>query len=194
MDESVAERIGMVNDVLERLTARRVERIVIDGPLAKSKIAWKVATYAEALLYRVVALANGCAVNWNRNDALVSVLAARALVETVAVLMDLDRRLEDLLDKEDLAGINALIMNRSFSTRDEDWLKNYPDAKAVNVLTIIEGVDENHDLEGMLSGYHASLSELCHPNRDGHLGLFGTLDTKTGETTYSVTNYRPLLG
>jgi hypothetical protein len=71
------------------------------------------------------------------------------------------------------------------------------DMCAVNVLTIIESVDEKQDLEGMLKGYHASLSELCHPNRGGLLGLFGTLDTTTGETTYSdkkLTNFRPVLG
>ena len=47
------------------------------------------------------------------------------------------------------------------------------------------------------TGYHASLSELCHPNRGGHLGLFRMLDTMTGDTTYSdktLPNYRPVLG
>lgn len=154
MDEGATDNIGIINEALDRLTARRVDRIVVEGPLKKSKLARKVATYKEALLYRVVALASGCAWNWNRDDVLGTVLTSRALIETVAVLMDLDKRLASLLDREDLVSIDALIMSRSFSTRDEDWLTNYPDARAVNVLTIIEDVDEKHDLEGMLRHSH----------------------------------------
>jgi hypothetical protein len=37
-----------------RLSQRRVDRIDVDGPLLKSKLAWKVATYQQSILYRLV--------------------------------------------------------------------------------------------------------------------------------------------
>jgi hypothetical protein len=178
--------IGILNEALERLTVRRVELVAKKGPLKKSKLAWKVATYKEALLYRTVALTNGCAAAWNRDDVLGCALHARALVETVAVLMDLDKCLDDLLSSEDLVGLDELIMNRSFSTRDKKWEKQHPNRTAVNILTIVKRVDKKNELEGMLTYYYAALSELCHPNRGGHLGLFGTLDRTAGEVRYSA--------
>jgi hypothetical protein len=58
-DEEAAERIGVINDALTRLAARRMERIAVEGRFLQSKIAWKVAAYNQAILYRVVALAHG---------------------------------------------------------------------------------------------------------------------------------------
>ena len=67
-----------------------MEKIVVEGPLAEAKLAWKVTTYTEALLYRTIMLASGCVLNWNAGNFLCSVLAARALIETVALLLDFE--------------------------------------------------------------------------------------------------------
>ncbi len=184
LDEGRARCAGVVNDALERLTARRVDRIGAIGPLAKSMLAWKVAAYQEAMLYRVVMLASGCAANWNAGNVLCSVLAGRALVETVALLLDFERRLESSLAEQNLSDIGALITNLSFATRDEEWLEKHPDSKAVSVLTVIERLDKRQGFERTLKHYKA-LSELCHPNHGGHLGLFGTLNQTTRETTFT---------
>jgi hypothetical protein len=110
IEHEVSDNLKLINAVLDRLAAKRVQRIERVGPLAQSKLAWKVATLKEALLYRVVALGKGCAVAWNRSDALGAALAARAFIETVAIVMDFDRRLGQLLSQENL-GIE--IGNRS---------------------------------------------------------------------------------
>lgn len=51
------------NSVLRRLEKRRVAKIEADDPLAASKIACKVAALQQALLYRIVELADGCGKN-----------------------------------------------------------------------------------------------------------------------------------
>jgi hypothetical protein len=197
IEQEAGDNLKLINAVLDRLAAKRVQRVEKVGPLAHSKLAWKVATFKEALLYRMVALGQGCAVAWNRSDALGAALAARAFIETVAIVMDFDRRLRQLLDQENLDEINDLVMNRSFSSRDEEWLKDHSYTRAVSIMTVMKNVDKKHDLEGMLTYYHAALSELCHPNRAGHLGLFGKLDRTTATVTYSdakLPNYGQVIG
>jgi hypothetical protein len=192
MTEHDAEGIGMINEALNRLIARRVAHIILGGSLKESELAWTLAMYKEAQLYRVVALATGCASNWNRQDALCAALAARALLETIAVLMDLDLRLSRLLAHSDLNGIRELLLNRALSNRHES-LKHVPGVKAVNVMTIIDGIAEKHELGPHLKRYHADLSELCHPNLGGHLGLFGTINPDTPEAIYSSQTRLPIL-
>ena len=102
-----AETFTIVNEALQRLSSRRVERITRSGDLARSKIAWKIATYQQALLYRLVSLGSGCALSWNQKNFLCSLLAARALVETAALLLDFENQLARYLSKEDLACIDS---------------------------------------------------------------------------------------
>ena len=81
-DWAVAEQF---NFALEELANGRREHVQ-KGQYARSKIAWKVANYAEAIRYRTVALADGAAQNWNGGNILCAALCARAVVETVAQL------------------------------------------------------------------------------------------------------------
>lgn len=184
MNERDVAAIEIVNPMLERLSARRAKQVVVEGHLAKSKIAWNVARYQQALLYRVVMLADGCASNWNLGNPLCSLLAARALTETVALLLVFKDRLQRLLEEEDLGGIHALTLNASFATRDAEWLKQHPESEAVSVLTHLDKLDETEDLAGIRAEYE-ELSERCHPNSPGTLFFFGTLDRTSGATSYS---------
>jgi hypothetical protein len=44
---------------ITRLAERKKDKITKTGLFAKSKLAWKVATFQEAILYRLVMLAKG---------------------------------------------------------------------------------------------------------------------------------------
>jgi hypothetical protein len=184
MNVDDVDSIKGVNLVLKRLAQRRVDRIEVSGNLLNSKLAWKIATYRQSMLYRTVALTSGCALCWNAGNSLCSMLTARALIETIALLIDFESRLHGLLDREDLAGIDQLIMRLSFSTRDQDWLAEHPDCEAVSVLTLVDKLSKLTDIDGLRRIYDM-LSERCHPNSAGHQFFFGTLDTRTGTTTYS---------
>src|SRR5438132_1385850 len=106
--ERAANDVVVFNAILARLRERRLTEIEISGPLLKSMLAWRIATYQQPVLYRVVMLASGCAVNWNGRNLLCAYLAARALMETAAVLLVFERSLGALIKSEDLKGINDL--------------------------------------------------------------------------------------
>ena len=183
VSETDVEKIDRINETLARLRGRRKSEIIPEGPLLKSKLAWKVANYQQAILYRIVMLTSGCALNWNFGNSLCSILAARAIVETVALFLEFESRLEELLARSDFGGINKLIDNRTFASRDEEYLKENPDLIATNVITFIDKIDQEL-LRGARHHYDF-LSEVCHPNSFGHFFFFGSLDTQTGITTFS---------
>lgn len=162
------------NDCLKRLQDCRCKKIHLSSFPAPSKVAWKVAVYRQALLYRTLSLANGCAQSWNSSNALCSILAARALVETCAVSVDFQRQLADRLMALDIDRIDELVMNRTFATRNKDLVRDHPDIAAVSILTILEKWDKT-DLPGILRTYEW-LSEFCYPNSPGHYAFFGTMD------------------
>lgn len=171
-----------INEEIVALAALRRSSIAVAGHLLRSKIAWKIETFVEAVLYRLVALAEGTAHSWNAEMPLPAFLSTRAIVETVALLVDFERRVATLLAAEDLNGLDELTMNRIFSSRDEEWLAKMPEFKTVNINTHVEKLDKL--LPGALRHY-GSLSERCHPNSSGHHQMFTTTDYESGTVSYN---------
>src|SRR5262249_52372351 len=104
-------------------------------------------------------------------------------VETAALFLEFEYRLNELIGSSDFVSIEKLINNRTFATRVEEWIEKNPDTAATNITTFIDKID-NRFLPGMRQHYDY-LSERCHPNSLGHFFFFGTLDTKSGTTTFS---------
>ncbi|WP_024341217.1 hypothetical protein [Bradyrhizobium japonicum] len=181
MTEDHANSFTAINHEIVELAGRRRQTISVSGHLARSKIAWKIETFAEAVLYRLVALAEGTALSWNAAIPLPAFLCTRAIVETVALLVDFEARTAKLLEAEDLKGLDELTMNRIFSSRDEEWVRAEPKFKTVNVMTHIEKLDRL--LPGAL-GHYERLSERCHPNWLGHHEMFASTDYRNGTVTY----------
>jgi hypothetical protein len=159
----------------------RAVEINVAGHFARSKVAWKLASYQHALLHRIVALVDGAAVAWNHRCTLSAILSARAFMETLAVMVELERRVGLLLAAEDLGGLDAVGQRGVFATRDEELLKDHPELAAVNVLTYIDRFDKK--AEGF-RGHYDRLSEFCHPNSAGHNFMFGRLDRSDGSIAY----------
>ena len=102
-DWAVAEQFNLA---LEQLANRRREHIQVEGQYARSEIASKVATYAEAMRHRTVALADGAAKNWNGGSTLCAALCARAVVETVAHLFYVKNGVSVALKAQELSHID----------------------------------------------------------------------------------------
>src|SRR4029077_9217398 len=130
------------NNSLDNLSGLRAVEINVSGHFARSKIAWKLAMYQHVLLHRIVALMDGTVVTWNEHRALSTILSARALMETIAVMAEFESQVASLLEKKDLGGLNDLAQNGIFASRDEDWIKDNPELKAVSVLTYIDKFDK----------------------------------------------------
>jgi hypothetical protein len=162
-----------LNAALDAINGKRAVQITRSGPFARSKIAWKLAGYQHALLHRIVALTDGAAVAWNNRCTLSAMLSARALMETFAVIAEVEHRVRQLLVEKDLGGLDALAQGGVFASRDPELIKENPEIKAVNVLTYVQKFDKR--IEGFLSHYDR-LSERCHPNAPGHNFMFAKLD------------------
>jgi hypothetical protein len=181
VDESWAD-VRRYNSVLRRLDKRRATRVAIDGPLAESKIAWKAAVYQQALLYRVIELGSGCAKMWNIGNVICSVLAARALLETIAVAVDFEKQLQTHYEDDNFAALDSLIMSHTFATRDPERVAESPEIAAKNVLTYIDRLSTTLPF---VRTHYESLSEWCHPNSYGHYFAFGSLNRRTGTVSFS---------
>jgi hypothetical protein len=176
-------RLKEWNGSIARLNESRAVEINISGMFLKSKLAWKLATYQHALLHRVVALADGAAVSWNKRSTLGAMLCVRALMETIAVFSFLERSAAALYEDEDLAGLDALAQGGAFATRDGELLNEFSEARATSVLTYVKRFDER-----VLPGFgqhYDRLSERCHPNAPGHFFLFANLNREEGRIRFS---------
>jgi len=123
--------IDELNASLLRLNEMRATEINISGPFARSKIAWKLATYQHGLLHWIIALVDGTALAWNARSTLSALLSVRAFMETLAVFAELERQVAGLLAEEDLGGLDALAQQGMFASRDEEWIKEFPKTKAI---------------------------------------------------------------
>lgn len=170
-----------INGQLEELKALKVNEIRVEGHLAKSKLAWKIATLSQACLRRLVELAEATAFTWNQGYYISALTLARSVIETGAILCDIDENVKKHLDKEDLKGLDDFVMNRTFSTKLEDWLNKGKVYKATNILTIIQKKDRQ--LPGLLDVYNG-LSEYAHPNHVGLSQHYGDLDRTNGTVSY----------
>jgi hypothetical protein len=177
------ELLASANQSIAHLIERRLPTIEVVGRYLDSKLAWKVGTFVEAILYRIVALSQSLALNWNVQNILGCNLSARALMETSALLLDFEHELSRAIAKGDLGEINSLVTNRHFATRDRGGLEVHPDALATNVLTLIDKLNKRL----LDNGRHIYdiLSESCHPNYLGHHAMYATLDPLTGTTAFS---------
>lgn len=180
------ESIPEINAAIERLTNRKRSKIEVVGPLAKSKLAWKVAILAEAILHRMVMLARGAADACNSGNILTGFLTARAIAETHVFADGFANRLVALIQAENLSEIDKLVTNRLFASRDSKWILEAPYTQSVNILTFIDKFDEA--VPGFRSHYE-SLSERCHPNGLGHRQFFSEIESD-GTVIFSDTKDR----
>ena len=107
LPESDRESVSELNESLKRLNELRAVEINVSGVFARSKIAWKLATYQRVLLHRSVALMDGAAVAWNAQSTLSAILRARAFMETLAVMAEFEGRVARFLAEEDLGVVDV---------------------------------------------------------------------------------------
>jgi hypothetical protein len=174
--------IRRYNDCLDRLVACRVQSVKPEGLFSRSKLAWKCALLQQSLLYRTTALASGCAASWNDRNVLCSTLAARALIETIALAYEVGFELQTVVAARDPDAINQFLNENLFSTRNQDLIASGHAHSARNVLTLIDKFSKT--IPPMREHYEF-LSEWCHPNASGAFFTFGELNKSTGEVKFA---------
>jgi len=184
LDVADKESVENFNASVERLAKLRTKEVRHSGAL-RSRAAWNLVALQQGLLYRIVALADGVAMAWNSRGALSVYLSSRALLETIAVLGDLEKQVGSLLAKRDVDGLDALAKVAVFAIRDGEVLDQAPEVKAKNILTHLTNFDKQNP---GAEKYYFDLSERCHPNALGHTYMFAQLDLAT--ETYRFSNER----
>jgi hypothetical protein len=175
--------LALINAQLEVMASRRLDRIdLLDQPYRRSKIAWKIAQFSNAMAHRFISLAEGVALSWNSSNVLSAVLNARAMVETTAIYWKFGGQFSKYCRALDFGAADRLAMSYLFGTRDDEILKESPELKARQVLNAIDSIDKT--IIPHFRSHYDRLSEFCHPNSMGHRGLFSQLDRKTGITVF----------
>ena len=176
------EDVERFNACLERLLKRRKSEVVVSAPLTESKTAWKCAVLQQALLSRVTMLAGGCAEEWNSGNIVCSMLAARALLETIVVSSFFHDEAENFVAANDIEAIEKLANEQLFSTKDERVIADGFGHKAKSILTYVDKFEKK--IPGLRDHYEF-ISEWCHPNGSGHLFTYGEINKLNGTVCFS---------
>ena len=182
IDDDEWDDVERYNTCLERLLSRRKNEVVVSGPLTESKTAWKCAILQQALLYRVTMLARGCAVAWNGGNIVCSMLAARALLETIVLCSFIRDEAAEFAAVGDIEAIEKLANEQLFSTKDEGVIAGGFGHKAKSILTYVDKFDKK--IPGIREHYEF-ISEWCHPNGSGHLFTYGKINKQNGTVRFS---------
>jgi hypothetical protein len=170
-----ASVLQTIHQTLDRLAQRRKSRLPISDGLE--------AVLQQVILYRVVATAYGRIVSWNTGNILCSFLAARALLETFALLWDYDRVISEVRKTGTLAEFEALTTRRLAATSDELRLKRNPGHGATNIATLIDRLSREYP--GLHKIYDV-MSSRSHPNTEGMFEAFADLNTASEEAILST--------
>jgi hypothetical protein len=117
-----------------------------------------------------------------------SILAARSLIETGAVLNEFVSSLGTAVAASDMAAVDKLVMHQTFASRDPEFTKRHPETAAKSILHYI---DKMAKLIPGIRTHYDSLSEICHPNSWGHRQFFSSTDKTNGTVTYSESKAIP---
>jgi hypothetical protein len=174
------ETAARLNTVLARVQARRQPVVAREGAL-RTRIAWKLAVFRQAALFRIVALAAATTNDWNARNVLGAALAARGLLEATALLQDFERRLQLLAGETDLAGIDALVTERGFASPLDGGATAGTDPALLPAL-----IDAIAAPDGSARADYDALSGLCDAGALGQYRVFGELDKAGTTVTFSA--------
>lgn len=174
------EETARLNAALAGLAALRQPRVVREGAL-RSRVSWKVAVFRQAALHRVVALATGAAANWNARNVLGASLQARGVLEAAALLADFGRHLQRLTSAGDLAGIDALVMERGFAS-PLDGAAGAGTQHGFDPALI----DAGEVSDGLARAHYDALAGLCEAGALGQYRVFGELDKAGTAVAFSA--------
>jgi hypothetical protein len=169
--------VEQINDCLSRLASRKKSEIrALDDLQPWPPAAWYVAVYWQAVLYRLVAAAQGTIIAWNAGNVLCSFLAARALFETVTIIWDYHRVIAEAFADDNLENILAITVKAMMASRDPEYLAVDPEMKATNIITTIDRFDKAFKDGPLFRRAYDTMSERCHPNSQGTFQMYAKVE------------------
>nr|WP_294516681.1 hypothetical protein [uncultured Rhodopila sp.] len=171
------EDIQALNAVLETLEGRKKATLLRQGELQASKGAWWLALFEQAILHRILVLVSGALTLWDARNPVGAALSARSLLESGAVVLQIERQLSQLAASGKLADVDAYVADRAFS-QPGGWFEQARKTRPVDVPNAIDEADRASP--GVRFCYDR-LSEFASPEAIGQHAVFGAID-KTGSS------------
>ena len=136
----------------------------------KSKIPYKAVSLRELLLYRITELGESAIELYEKKRTISAFIITRAVMETAALFYWLHKRLERVVDSNNIEDIDDFLMNVLFG-----WKGNKDLKEPYNILKAVDHL--NKKVPHFRRAYDV-LSEFTHPNYCGVHGAYGKIDKK----------------
>lgn len=148
----------------------------MDGYLLSpvSKLPSKIGELVILGTYRVVELSDSAIREMSQRRVVSSCLLVRGAFETACLVYEVVRRADGAVELNDPGGVADLreFVDRTlFGSKSKDHAL-FEQFAAINVLTHIQKLSKKLDVP--FSGFYDGLSEYCHPNAHGMIGLYTT--------------------
>ena len=144
------------------------------------KIVWKIETFVQSSLYRVIELIEIIEMCWDKKKFSGCFICARNIVENTAQLFYINEKIRKFSTKNDINSINKIIVESLFATRINDKMP-----QAISILTQIDKTDKKFN---GFRGIYDLLCEVSHPNYLGLLGLYGSRDEEKLAFNFTADN------
>jgi hypothetical protein len=169
------EEIEALNGVLETLEGRKKATLLRQGDLQASKGAWWLALFEQAILHRILVLISGAITLWDARNPVGAALSARSLLESGAVVLQMEQQLSLLAASGRQADIDAYVADRAFS-QPGGWIEQ---ARKTRLVDVPKAIDEADRVSPGVRFCYDRLSEFAAPEAIGQHAVFGAID-KTG--------------
>lgn len=167
------ELLKGINDVIDRLKARLVDKIIMPLPPYGFRIPNMARGYIQAHLRRLIMFLEGGHAEFLARRPLMTEMASRAIYENVANLCDFSRKLKPLCEAADYNGVDALVSKAAFVTRVPSILQEHgQDLSAPQILNQIDRMTRQFPT---FREAYDFLSDIVHPNGLGAIVYFATM-------------------
>lgn len=163
------EVLNHAKSLVARLEASLPSRVFPASISFTAKIPFKAFYLRELLIHRAAEISSAACDLFERGRLVAAFVLTRALLETVASLYCLYKRVSQVKDPASLADIDTFLKRSLFGSRKAEI-----EIQAINVLTLVNQVSK--DLPEFQASYDI-LSEFAHPNWSGLTGAYGKTDT-----------------
>jgi hypothetical protein len=173
-----AEFVASIRERIEQLKGYRTSSFPAIEKKPGAKLVRMAAVWKSALAYRLVDIADA-AVDLIESGRLVpGCILARSVLETVAGVHMLGKRISATREVEQFEGLIDFLMKASFGSRDDS-----SKFKALNVLTMLDHLDKKYEITQQ---QYEHLSEYTHPNLKGGLMAYSDIDLKDLRTQFGI--------
>lgn len=144
------------NSLLNQLISLKQDKISAKGNPPMPLVVWKLKSYAQTTLHRIIDLSIESCNAWDNNLPAVSFLLTRSVLESVSYIFDFTNQMIPSEKAYNLEEINSIVNKLKYGGKG---LPKLP--KIDNVLTIMDRISK------IIPGYredYEKLSSFCHPN------------------------------